>query len=116
MALKKYKPVTPGQRFKVISSFDEITTDKPEKSLLVRKMKSGGRNNRGKMTMRYIGGGHKQKYRIIDFKRDKESIPATVKALNMIQTVRPELHYYFMLTEKKVTSLPHRDLKLDKPW
>jgi large subunit ribosomal protein L2 len=81
MALKKYKPVTPGQRFKEISSFDEITTDTPEKSLLVTKKRSGGRNNSGKMTMRYIGGGHKQKYRIIDFKRDKENIPAVVKSI-----------------------------------
>lgn len=81
MALKKYKPVTPGQRFKEISAFDDITTTTPEKSLLIRKIKSGGRNNRGKMTMRYIGGGHKQKYRIIDFKRDKENIPAVVKSI-----------------------------------
>jgi len=81
MALKKYNPVTPGQRFKEISSFDDITSSSPEKSLLVRKMKSGGRNNGGKMTMRYIGGGHKQKYRIIDFKRDKDAIPAVVKSI-----------------------------------
>jgi large subunit ribosomal protein L2 len=81
MALKKYKPVTPGQRFKVISAFDDITTDTPEKSLLVRKMKTGGRNGGGKMTVRYKGGGHKQKYRIIDFKRDKDNVPATVKSI-----------------------------------
>jgi len=81
MALKKYKPVTPGQRFKVISAFDDITTDTPEKSLLVRKMKTGGRNGSGKMTIRCKGGGHKQKYRIIDFKRDKENVPATVKSI-----------------------------------
>jgi len=71
MALKKYKPTTPGQRFKLISAFDEITSSTPEKSLLLPNRKSGGRNNEGKMTMRYIGGGHKQMYRIIDFKRDK---------------------------------------------
>ncbi|MDR2085517.1 MAG: 50S ribosomal protein L2 [Bacteroidales bacterium] len=81
MALKKFKPTTAGQRFKVISAFDEITTNKPEKSLLQPKKKSGGRNNAGKMTMRYIGGGHKQQYRIIDFKRDKEGIPAVVKSI-----------------------------------
>jgi large subunit ribosomal protein L2 len=81
MALKKFKPTTAGQRFKVISAFDEVTTNKPEKSLLQPKKKSGGRNNAGKMTMRYIGGGHKQQYRIIDFKRDKEGIPATVKSV-----------------------------------
>ncbi|OQX80394.1 MAG: 50S ribosomal protein L2 [Bacteroidetes bacterium 4484_276] len=82
MALKKFKPTTSSQRFKVISAFDEITTtNKPEKSLLEPQKKSGGRNNEGKMTMRYLGGGHKQKYRIIDFRRDKDGIPATVKTV-----------------------------------
>ena len=81
MALKKFRPTTPSQRFKVISAFDTITTSTPEKSLLAPKKKSGGRNSEGKMTMRYIGGGHKQKYRIIDFKRDKDGIPATVKTI-----------------------------------
>ena len=81
MALKKFKPTTPGQRFKLISTFDDITTSTPEKSLLEGKKKSGGRNSNGKMTMRYIGGGHKKKYRIIDFKRDKEGIPAKVKTV-----------------------------------
>ncbi len=81
MALKKFKPTTSSQRFKIISAFDEITTAKPEKSLLEPKKRSGGRNNEGKMTMRYMGGGHKQQYRIIDFKRDKEGIPATVKTV-----------------------------------
>jgi len=81
MALKKFKPTTSSQRFKIISAFDDITTATPEKSLLAPKKKSGGRNNQGKMTMRYIGGGHKQKYRIIDFKRDKDGIPATVKTI-----------------------------------
>ncbi|HQI69240.1 MAG TPA: 50S ribosomal protein L2 [Bacteroidales bacterium] len=81
MALKKLNPTTPGQRFKVISAFDEITTDKPEKSLLVSIKRTGGRNNTGKMTMRYIGGGHKKQYRIIDFKREKENIPATVRSI-----------------------------------
>ena len=81
MALKKYKPTTPGQRFKIISAFDEITTSKPEKSLLATKKSTGGRNHVGKMTVRNIGGGHKQKYRIIDFKRDKDGIPAVVKTI-----------------------------------
>lgn len=81
MALKKFNPTTPGQRFKLISAFDEITTSTPEKSLLLPHRKSGGRNNEGKMTMRYVGGGHKQMYRIIDFKRDKETIPAIVKTI-----------------------------------
>jgi len=81
MALKKYKPTTPGQRFKVISAFDDITTNVPEKSLLAASRKTGGRNNTGKMTMRYMGGGHKQMYRLIDFKRDKDDIPAVVKSI-----------------------------------
>jgi large subunit ribosomal protein L2 len=81
MALRKLKPTTPGQRFKVVSANDDITTSTPERSLLAPMSKSGGRNNQGRMTMRYIGGGHKQKYRIIDFKRDKENIPAVVKTI-----------------------------------
>lgn len=81
MALKKYKPTTPGQRFKIISAFDDITAAKPEKSLLVPLKSSGGRNNQGRMTMRYIGGGHKRSFRVIDFKRDKEGVPATVKSI-----------------------------------
>jgi large subunit ribosomal protein L2 len=81
MGLKKFKPITPSLRFKVISDFSDITTDKPEKSLLVPHKSTGGRNNQGKMTMRYIGGGHKRMYRIIDFKRDKDGIPAVVKTI-----------------------------------
>lgn len=72
MAVKKFNPVTPSLRTKVANSFAEITTDKPEKSLLTTKKRSGGRNNTGKMTMRYLGGGHKKKYRIIDFKRNRD--------------------------------------------
>ena len=81
MSVRKLKPITPGQRFRVVNGYDAITTDKPEKSLLVPNKRSGGRNNRGKMTMRYIGGGHKKKYRIIDFKRDKAGIPAEVASI-----------------------------------
>ncbi|PKP03489.1 MAG: 50S ribosomal protein L2 [Bacteroidetes bacterium HGW-Bacteroidetes-6] len=81
MGLKKYKPTTPSQRFKLISSYDEITATAPEKSLVVPKKRTGGRNQTGKMTMRYIGGGHKKMYRIIDFKRDKEGIPAIVQTI-----------------------------------
>ena len=78
MALKKFKPTTPGQRHKIVTTFDDITCTTPEKSLVVPNKSSGGRNNSGKMTMRYIGGGHKKMYRIIDFMRDKENIPAKV--------------------------------------
>ena len=81
MAVRKFKPVTPGQRQKVISTFDEITKNSPEKSLVRSKKRSGGRNNSGKMTMRYTGGGHKKRFRVIDFKRDKDGIAATVKSI-----------------------------------
>ncbi|APG63899.1 MULTISPECIES: 50S ribosomal protein L2 [Tenacibaculum] len=81
MSVRKLKPVTPGQRFRVVNGFDAITTDKPEKSLLAPNKRSGGRNSQGRMTTRNIGGGHKQKYRIIDFKKDKQGIPATVKTI-----------------------------------
>ena len=81
MSVRKLKPITPGQRFRVVNGYDAITTDKPEKSLLAPKKRSGGRNSQGKMTMRYLGGGHKKRYRIIDFKRDKFGIPATVKSI-----------------------------------
>ena len=81
MAVRKFKPVTPGQRHKIVGVFDTITTDTPEKSLLKPIKKSGGRNASGKMTMRYIGGGHKRKYRVIDFKRDKDGIPAKVHSI-----------------------------------
>ncbi|HKK10250.1 MAG TPA: 50S ribosomal protein L2, partial [Bacteroidales bacterium] len=81
MALKKYKPTTPGQRYKLISDFDDITTNKPEKSLLAPIKKTGGRNSDGKMTIRYKGGGHKRRYRIIDFKRNKENVQAEVKTI-----------------------------------
>jgi large subunit ribosomal protein L2 len=96
MALKKYKPTTPGQRFKLISAFDEITTDRPEKSLIASAKSTGGRNNDGHRTIRNVGGGHKQKFRIIDFKRDKEGIPATVKTIEYDpnRTARIALVFY----------------------
>ena len=81
MSVRKLKPITPGQRFRVVNEFDTITTDKPEKSLLVPLKKTGGRNNQGKMTIRYIGGGHKKKYRIIDFKRNKFGVDAKVVSI-----------------------------------
>lgn len=78
MGIKKLKPVTPGTRFRTNFTFEEITKEKPEKSLVVSLKKSGGRNNLGRVTARHRGGGHKRKYRIIDFKRDKHGIPAKV--------------------------------------
>lgn len=81
MAVRKLKPVTPGQRHRVSPSFEEITKTTPEKSLLRPLKRTGGRNNTGKMTMRYMGGGHKRKYRVIDFLRNKDGISATVVAI-----------------------------------
>lgn len=81
MSVRKLKPITPAQRFRVVNGFDAITTDKPEKSLLAPLKKSGGRNSQGKMTMRYIGGGHKKRYRIVDFKRNKFDVEATVDSI-----------------------------------
>ena len=81
MAVRKFKPTTPGQRHKIIGTFEEITASVPEKSLVFGKKSSGGRNNEGKMTMRYIGGGHKKVIRIVDFKRNKDGVPAVVKTI-----------------------------------
>lgn len=96
MALKKLRPTTPGQRFRVAPQFDEVTATASEKSLLAPLTKSGGRNNDGKMTMRYIGGGHKKRYRLVDFKRTKFGVPATVKAIEYDpnRTARIALLYY----------------------
>ena len=81
MAIKKFKPTTPSRRFMTVSTFDEVTTTTPERSLLVSKHKSGGRNANGRITVRHIGGGNRVKYRIIDFKRDKDGIPAKVATI-----------------------------------
>ncbi len=81
MPVRKLKPVTPSQRFRIVNGFDSITTDKPEKSLLIPKKRTGGRNNHGKMTSKYRGGGHKKMYRLIDFKRDKFDVTAEVKSI-----------------------------------
>ncbi len=96
MAAKKINPVTPGQRHKVTSNFEAVTSGTPEKSLLSPFKKSGGRNNVGKMTMRYIGGGHKKRYRVIDFKREKDGIQGTVKSVEYDpnRSARIALVYY----------------------
>lgn len=96
MALKKLRPVTPGTRHRMAPGFDDITTRVPEKSLVTSLKKTGGRNNQGRLTMRYIGGGHKQKLRIIDFKRDKFGVPATVKSIEYdpSRTARIALLFY----------------------
>ncbi len=96
MALKKYKPITPGLRFRVDVTFDDITKTEPEKSLLMPLKKTGGRNNMGRVTAWQRGGGHKRRYRIIDFRREKYGIPATVKAIEYDpnRTARIALLYY----------------------
>ncbi len=81
MAVKKRKPTSPGRRFQTVSDFAEITDSKPEKSLIAKKSKTGGRNSDGRMTSRHRGGGHKQRYRIIDFRRDKDGVPARVASI-----------------------------------
>lgn len=96
MAVRKLKPITPGQRHKTIGAFDTITASAPEKSLVFGLNKSGGRNNTGKMTMRYIGGGHKKRFRFIDFKRTKDGVPAKVKTIEYDpnRSARIALLYY----------------------
>jgi len=96
MAVRKLKPTTPGQRHKIVNDFDVVTSAKPEKSLIKGRTKSGGRNNTGKMTMRYIGGGHKQKNRDVDFKRDKDGIPGVVNSIQYDpgRTARIALIFY----------------------
>ena len=96
MGVRKLNPVTPGQRFKVVNDNKNITASTPEKSLVKGGGKSGGRNNTGKMTVRQLGGGHKRRYREIDFKRDKDGIPATVKSVEYDpnRTARIALLYY----------------------
>src|SRR5690554_3967155 len=81
MPVRKLRPTTPGQRHKIITTFGEVTESKPEKSLLRPIKKSGGRNNQGRMTMRYRGGGHKRRYRVIDFKRNKHGVEGVVESI-----------------------------------
>lgn len=81
MAIKKYKPITPSMRFTTVSDFDEITKDKPERSLVETSKKHAGRNSAGRITVRHRGGGHKRKYRKIDFRRDKNGVPAKVASI-----------------------------------
>ena len=81
MALRKFKPTSPGRRFMTVSKFEEVTRSKPEKSLTGSTKKTGGRNNKGRITTRHKGGGHKRRYRQIDFKRTKDGVPAKVAAI-----------------------------------
>src|SRR5688572_29560531 len=113
MALKKLRPITPGQRFRIAPGFDEVTSSTPEKSLLAPIKKSGGRNDSGKMTMRYIGGGHKQKYRIIDFKRNKFGVPATVKTIEYDPNRTARIALLFYADGEKSYILAPAGLKVD---
>ena len=96
MPVKKLRPITPSQRFIIRDDYNDVTTNRPEKSLVVKIKRTGGRNSSGKMTMRYIGGGHKRQYRIIDFKREKFGVPGTVKTIEYDpnRTARIALVYY----------------------
>src|SRR6266498_597480 len=81
MPVRKFKPTSPGRRFMSVSTFEEVTKSKPEKALTEKLTKKGGRNNHGRLTMRHQGGGHKRRYRVIDFKRRKDGVPAKVAAI-----------------------------------
>lgn len=114
MGLKKLKPVTAGTRHRLAPSFDDITSSTPEKSLLTTLKKSGGRNSNGRMTMRYIGGGHKQKIRTIDFKRDKAGIPATVKSIEYDPTRSARVALLFYADGSKTYIIAPEGLKVDQ--
>ncbi len=114
MGLKKLKPVTAGTRHRLAPSFDDITSSTPEKSLLTTLKKSGGRNSNGRMTMRYIGGGHKQKSRAIDFKRDKIGVPATVKSIEYDPTRSARVALLFYADGSKTYILAPEGLKVDQ--
>ena len=106
MAIKKYRPTTPGRRFMSVQNFSEISSDKPERSLLESKNKSGGRNAEGRITVRHIGGGNRNKYRIIDFKRDKDGVPAKVKAFSTTPTAAPISLCFLMPAQRDIFSRP----------
>ena len=112
MAIKSYKPTSAGRRHQTCSTFEEITSTTPEKSLLVKLKKTGGRNHFGRVTARHQGGGHKQKYRIIDFRRDKRGIPAKVATIEYdpYRSARIALLHY-LDGEKRYILAPH-DLKV----
>jgi large subunit ribosomal protein L2 len=112
MALKKLKPVTAGTRHRLSPGFEDITESRPEKSLVVTIKKTGGRNNQGRLTMRYIGGGHKQKIRLIDFKRSKEGVPATVKSIEYDPTRTARVAKLFYADGSKTYILAPQGLKV----
>ncbi len=114
MAVKKIRPNTPGQRYRLAPVFDLVTKSEPEKALLKPLKKSGGRNSAGKMTVRYIGGGHKRRYRVIDFKRGKKDVPGTVKAIEYDPNRSARIALIFYADGAKSYILAPAGLKIDQ--
>jgi len=112
MAVKKLRPITPGTRFRVAPAFDELTASKPEKSLVKLVKRTGGRNDTGKMTVRNIGGGHKKKLRLVDFKRKKLDVPATVKSIEYDPTRSSRVALYIMPDGDKTYIIAPEGLKV----
>ncbi len=112
MAIKTYKPVTPGMRQLTTSTYDEVTKTTPEKSLTVTLKKTGGRNNSGKITCRHIGGGHKRKYRLVDFKRNHDDVPAVVKAIEYDPNRNARIALIVYLDGTKSYIIAPKDLKV----
>ena len=113
MAVKSFRPYTPSRRFMTVSSFDEITTDKPERSLVERLQQHAGRNNQGRMTVRHQGGGHKRQYRVIDFKRNKDGIPARVATIEYDPNRSANIALLHYLDGEKRYILAPNGLKVD---
>ncbi|MBR2598877.1 MAG: 50S ribosomal protein L2 [Clostridiales bacterium] len=112
MAIKKYKPTTPGRRGMTTLTFEELTKSKPERSLLVAQKSNGGRNNTGRITSRHKGGGHKQMYRVVDFKRNKDDIPATVKAIEYDPNRNANIALLYYVDGEKRYIIAPKDLKV----
>ena len=113
MAVKSFRPYTPSRRFMTVSSFDEITTDKPERSLIERVLRHAGRNNQGRMTVRHQGGGHKRQYRVIDFKRNKDGIVARVATIEYDPNRSANIALLHYLDGEKRYILAPNGLKVD---
>ncbi len=115
MAIKRFRPTSAGRRFMTVSAFDEITRSEPEKSLLRPLKKSGGRNNLGRITCRHVGGGHKRRYRVIDFKRDKRGVPARVTSIEYDPNRSARVALLTYADGEKRYILAPKDLKVGDP-
>ncbi|MBJ7261064.1 MAG: 50S ribosomal protein L2, partial [Acidimicrobiia bacterium] len=115
MGIRKRKPTSPGRRFQTVSDFAEITRDRPEKSLTRAKGKTGGRNSYGRMTARHRGGGHKQKYRVIDFRRDKDGVPAKVATIEYDPNRNSRIALLHYLDGEKRYIIAPADLSVGDP-